>query len=117
MGADSRKQLVEGRIDFGNDVIETKIRERVREMIEEIVEDELDTALGARSSERVEGRRGYRHGVRERSLTTSLGATKIAMPRARIRGPEGPAASGNRRRCGGTNGEPRGSMRPSSECT
>jgi transposase-like protein len=32
---------------------------------------------------------GYRHGKRPRTLTTSLGATTIAMPRARIEGADG----------------------------
>ena len=34
-------------------------------------------------------RAGYRHGKRERTLTTSLGATTIAMPRARIEDADG----------------------------
>ena len=32
---------------------------------------------------------GYRHGKRPRTLTTSLGATTIAMPRARVEGADG----------------------------
>jgi hypothetical protein len=41
--------------------------------------------LGAAKSQRVGSERaGYRHGKRARRLTTSLGATTIAMPRARI---------------------------------
>jgi transposase-like protein len=34
-------------------------------------------------------RSGYRHGSRERQLTTSLGPTTIMMPRARVRDEEG----------------------------
>jgi len=46
--------------------------------------------LGAASSARVgERRSGYRHGHRERTLSTSLGAATIAMPRARIEGENG----------------------------
>ena len=57
----------------------------MRERIGLIVEEELEEALGARVSARVgDQRRGYRHGHRERTLTTSLGATTISMPRARI---------------------------------
>jgi putative transposase len=75
---------------FGVDTIEGRMRVRIRETIEAIVEEELDAALGAAPSARVgETRRGYRHGTRERSLTTSLGPTSLAMPRARIHEPDG----------------------------
>jgi transposase-like protein len=70
---------------FGPDTIEARMRERVRSAIEAIVEEELVTALGVESSERSSARRGYRHGTRERGLTTSLGPTRISMPRARLR--------------------------------
>jgi putative transposase len=80
---DSKKQQ-EGR-GFGPDTIEVLIRGRVRDVIEQIVEEELEATLGARRSERNDERRqGYRHGHRERTLTTSLGPTTIAMPRARL---------------------------------
>jgi putative transposase len=70
---------------FGPDSVEVEIRTRIREMIEAIVEEELDAALGAPRSARVgEVRRGYRHGTRDRMLTTSLGPTRISMPRARV---------------------------------
>jgi transposase-like protein len=76
--------------EFGTDSIEMVMRARVRETIEAIVEEELEAALGARKSERVgETRQGYRHGTRERTLTTSLGPTAIAMPRARVRQADG----------------------------
>src|SRR5207249_8532109 len=66
------------------------MRERIRETIEELVEEELDAALGAARSERVGAQRaGYRHGTRERTLTTSLGPTTFAMPRARVLDREG----------------------------
>lgn len=79
MAEDSRDER------FGADSIEGRMRERIREVIEKLVEEELDEALGAGKSERAEDRRGYRHGSRERTLTTSLGATSFPMPRARIR--------------------------------
>jgi hypothetical protein len=42
--------------------------------------------LGGEKSARLgDGRRGHRHGRRERTFTTSLGPTSIGMPRARIR--------------------------------
>ena len=70
---------------YGPDSIEGRMRERIREVIETLVEEELNDALGAEKSERVEARRGYRHGSRERTLTTSLGPASFPMPRARVR--------------------------------
>src|SRR5579859_7044580 len=65
--------------------LEGLMRERIRATIETIVEEELVAALGASRSARVGAiRTGYRHGKRTRTLTTSLGATTITMPRARI---------------------------------
>ena len=70
--------------------LETLIRRRARGLIAAIVEEELAAALGAAASARVgSARQGYRHGTRERTLTTSLGATTFAMPRARLRTEEG----------------------------
>jgi transposase-like protein len=66
------------------------MRERIRATIETIVDEELEEALGASRSQRVGAVRvGYRHGKRPRTLSTSLGATTIALPRARIEGDEG----------------------------
>lgn len=86
VASDSRKRgEEEAGPRFGADTIERVMRERVREAIEAIVEEELEVALGAACSARVgEERRGYRHGMRSRTLTTSLGPTEIAMPRARL---------------------------------
>jgi putative transposase len=68
----------------GKGSLEELLRERIRGTIELIVEQELEEALGAANSARVgEQRAGYRHGHRGRTLSTSLGATTIAMPRAR----------------------------------
>jgi putative transposase len=70
--------------------LEELMRERIQHTIEVIVEQELEEALGAASSQRVgEQRAGYRHGHRSRTLSTSLGATTIAMPRARITSEDG----------------------------
>jgi len=70
--------------------LEELVRERVREIIEVIVEQELEEALGAASSARVGAQRsGYRHGHRVRTLSTSLGASTIALPRARMEGADG----------------------------
>ena len=66
---------------FGPDTIETLMRARVRTTIEAIVQEELDAALGAEKSARVgETRQGYRHGSRERTLTTSLGPATTRCP-------------------------------------
>lgn len=94
MGRDSRKGAeAEAKTErFGPDSIEVVIRERVRDVIERIVEEELEATLGAKPSQRVgAARQGYRHGHRERTLTTSLGPTTIAMPRARVEQPDGRA--------------------------
>jgi putative transposase len=74
---------------FGPDSIEVRMRDRIRTMIEALVNEELDEALGAVKSERAEDRLGYRHGKRARTLTTSLGPTKLSMPRARVEGEGG----------------------------
>jgi transposase-like protein len=93
MERDSRKAVKDGSRRFDADTIEREIRERIRDTIELIVEEELEAALGARVSQRVgEQRSGYRHGHRERTLTTSLGPTTIAMPRARLNGADGSSA-------------------------
>ena len=73
--------------------LETIIRRRARGLIDAIIEEELEAALGAAESARVgPARQGYRHGTRERTLTTSLGPTTFAMPRARLRAAAGTTA-------------------------
>ena len=69
--------------------VEGKIRQRVRPWIEAIIEEEVEAVLGATLSQRTETRGGYRHGTRERTLTTSLGPTTIHMPRARLQQADG----------------------------
>ena len=94
MERDSRKAVEDEGLAWGPDTIEAEIRERVRGMIETIVDEELETALGAGRSARVGARTGYRHGARERQLTTSLGKTTINLPRARLKGADGAKANG-----------------------
>jgi putative transposase len=90
MARDSRKVAEEEGFAWGADTIEVEIRERVRGLIETIVEEELESTLGAGKSQRVGAvRTGYRHGARERQLTTSLGQTTIRLPRARLKGADG----------------------------
>jgi putative transposase len=76
------------------DPIETGVRERVRDFIEEMIRDELDEALSRRRYGRqAKGAAGavvgHRHGSRTRSLTGTFGKTEIAVPRARLAGPDG----------------------------
>lgn len=90
MERDSRPERPAEAMELGPDTIEQVMRERVRATIEAIVEEELEAALGAARSVRVgEVRRGYRHGVRPRTLTTSLGPTTFTLPRARVRQDDG----------------------------
>jgi putative transposase len=90
MERDSRKAVGEEGFEWGPDTIEGEIRERIRGMIEAVVEEELEVVLGAGRSQRVGATRtGYRHGARERQLTTSLGQTTIKLPRARLKGADG----------------------------
>lgn len=69
---------------FGPDRLSEALRGKVREMIMTLAEAELAGVLAAGIYERREGRRGYRNGKRQRSITTGLGATVIELPRARI---------------------------------
>jgi transposase-like protein len=79
------------------DPIETEVRSRARGFIEELIRGELDAVLArpryGRSqmagSERRAGVAGYRHGSRTRSLTGTFGPIEIAVPRARLDGPDG----------------------------
>jgi putative transposase len=91
MAKDSRKVSSEEAVCAEEaTTLETLIRRRARGLIDAIVEEELEAALGAAESARVgPARQGYRHGTRERTLTTSLGPTTFAMPRARVRAAEG----------------------------
>src|SRR5215203_1710141 len=87
MAKDSRNRSAEeGDQVAATTSLELMIRRRARGLIDALVEEELDAALGAAESARVgSARQGYRHGTRERTLTTSLGPTTFAMPRARLR--------------------------------
>ena len=82
------------------DPIEAGVRGRVREFIQAMIEGELDAALmrpryGRRSqsssgdADGPVGVTGHRHGHRSRSLMGTFGRTEIAVPRARLDGPDG----------------------------
>jgi len=74
-----RDEAIRFRQDFFD-----RVRGRVREAIEATVEEELAEMLGGDRYERVEGRRGYRNGSQERTVTTSMGERTLRLPRARI---------------------------------
>ena len=75
---------------IGKGALGELMRERIRGTIEALVQEELEEVLGAALSQRVDAdRTGYQHGKRPRTLSTSLGATTIQMPRARIEDDEG----------------------------
>jgi len=60
------------------------IHQHVRVAIETAVHEELRAALGTIPYERSEGRRGYRNGIRERTLTGPTGPVALALPRATL---------------------------------
>ena len=70
--------------------LEGKIRGKIRLVVQELVTEELEFALGADRHERVEGRRGYRHGhLPSRRVSTSHGVVEVKVPRARMFTPSG----------------------------
>jgi transposase-like protein len=85
MDSDTKIAAAAEAVAFGPDTIETMMRLRIRDTIERLVEEELEVTLGATKSARVGAQRhGYRHGTRPRTLTTSLGPARFAVPRARV---------------------------------
>jgi len=60
------------------------IHQHVRAAIETAVQEELRAALGTSPYERSEVRRGYRNGIRERTLTGPTGPVALALPRATL---------------------------------
>src|SRR3989442_11040792 len=60
------------------------IHQQVRVAIETAVHEELRAVLGTSPYERSEVRRGYRNGIRERTLTGPTGPVALALPRATL---------------------------------
>jgi hypothetical protein len=60
------------------------IHQHVRVAIETAVHEELRVVLGTSPYERSEVRRGYRNGIRERTLTGPTGPVAVALPRATL---------------------------------
>jgi len=65
------------------------LRNQIRRFIETLLQEELLATLGIGFYERGPERQGYRHGKRERTISTSFGKTTFNLPRARIFQEEG----------------------------
>ena len=72
----------DGRVALGE-----LIHAQVRVAIETAVHEELTLALGAGRYERHGARRGYRNGVKTRTLTGPTGPLALTLPRATLAGP------------------------------
>jgi len=67
------------------DPIEDRLRQNIRATIEALFEEELAAFIGrCRYGRHEGGRKGYRHGHRERQLVGTFGAQTVSVPRARI---------------------------------
>lgn len=66
------------------DLLSEAIRRDVGEKVELILREELDAYLGAGAYERVAERVGYRHGSKERAISTAVDRMELTVPRARI---------------------------------
>lgn len=69
-------------LPFALDAVSEIARERVRQVLGQVAQEELTAFLGAGAYARSAGRRGYRNGTKNRTLTTSFGPTEFTMPRA-----------------------------------
>jgi putative transposase len=68
----------------GKDALTEAIQRDVHEKIERILQEEVDAYLGAGAYERVTERLGYRHGTKERDISTPVGRYNLKVPRARL---------------------------------
>jgi transposase-like protein len=68
----------------GKDALTEAIQRDVHEKLERILQEEVDAYLGAGAYERVTERMGYRHGTKERDISTPVGRYKLNVPRARL---------------------------------
>lgn len=64
--------------------IEEQLRRHIREALEVSLTQELAAALASQPYERSDGRRGYRNGMIERTITTPEGTRPLAVPRGRL---------------------------------
>jgi hypothetical protein len=93
--------------------LEDALRGEIREIIETVLQEELSASLGAETYERVASRCGHRNGSRPRTVTTSLGPTRIAVPRGLVVRPDGTTAEWQARVSPATNGGRPAWTRPS----
>jgi hypothetical protein len=80
-----RREILDGLWKFPE-----ALRGTTREALVTLFDEELTQVLGAAKGERVVRRGGYRHGERERALTTGLGRVQVTVPRGRLFTPDGP---------------------------
>lgn len=73
----------------GPDPVTAALRREARGWLERMLHEELAAVLGGQRHERTPERRGYRHGTRPRTLTTSVGVVELAVPRGRVIQPDG----------------------------
>lgn len=67
------------------DMLTEKLRSKIRETIEQLFDEELTAALEAGDGERVETRKGYRHGFSDpREISTSFGKSVVRLRRGRV---------------------------------
>jgi putative transposase len=69
--------------------IEAQLRQHIREALEMSLTEELAAALASQPYERREGRRGYRNGTTERTVTTPAGTRALTVPRGRLAAEDG----------------------------
>ena len=69
--------------------VKARVRRYALEVLELVLEEEAAEILHAGRHERTEARAGYRNGSVKRTITTSQGVDTIAVPRARVEGPDG----------------------------
>jgi len=79
----SERPHEDGRVALGE-----LIHAQVRDAIEAAVQEELALALGAERYERQAARRGYRNGVKTRTLTGPAGPMALTLPRATLATPD-----------------------------
>src|SRR5438094_8668463 len=64
--------------------IEAQFRRHIRDALDVALAGELAAALGSDRHERTDGRRGYRNGRVERTITTPGGTRTLTVPRGRV---------------------------------
>ena len=74
----------------GCDPIEERLRAIIRTTMEAVFEEELESFLSRMKYGRTEEPvKGYRHGRRQRQVTSTMGTTTVSVSRARLQDGEG----------------------------